>query len=38
MSSRKSSSYTQVHCTPCSRIHPINQLTCRLIPTHRVTE
>ena len=23
---------------PCSRIHPINQLTCRLIPTHRVTE
>jgi hypothetical protein len=23
---------------PCSRIHPINQLTCRLIRTRRVTE
>ena len=27
-----------MHDTPCSRIHPINQLTCRLIPTRRVTE
>ena len=30
--------HASTYLNPCSRIHPINQLTCRLIPTHRVPE